>query len=111
MSGAVAERPRTEPAETGSTEAASTPPDATRHRHGARLGVYVDDVYRVQAGADGDTLTTDRAFLLFACEVGRSFDRLVVFGRTVRGDGRADYALPAGVELVELPHYEGLQRL
>lgn len=74
----------------------------------ARLGIYVDDVYRVDGGG---RVSTDRAFLLFACEVGRRFDRLVLFGRTVRDDGRADYVLPAGVELAPLPHYADLKNL
>jgi glycosyltransferase involved in cell wall biosynthesis len=74
----------------------------------ARLGIYVDDVYRV----DGDgRISTDRAFLLFACEVGTRFDRLVLFGRTNPGEGESDYVLPEGVELVRLPHYADLKHV
>ena len=73
-----------------------------------RLGVYVDDVYRVNGTG---RVSTDRAFLLFACEVGRSFDQLVLFGRTQAGEGEADYMLPAGVELERLPHYGNLKHL
>ena len=74
----------------------------------ARLGVYVDDVYRIDAAG---RVSADRAFLLFACEVGRRFERFVLFGRTVRSDTPADYFLPVGTEVVELPHYSSLNRL
>jgi glycosyltransferase involved in cell wall biosynthesis len=78
---------------------------------GGRLGVYVDDVYRVLETTDGEQVSVDRAFLLFACEVGRHFDGIVLFGRTVRSGTPADYVLPRGVELVELPHYAKLDKL
>jgi glycosyltransferase involved in cell wall biosynthesis len=73
-----------------------------------RLGVYVDDVYRVREEAEGRTISVDRAFLLFVCEVGLYFDRLVLFGRTLRTNELSDYVLPASVELAELPHYSKL---
>lgn len=73
-----------------------------------RLGIYVDDVYRVDATG---RVSTDRAFLLFACEVGQRFDKLVLFGRTPPDEGEADYMLPAGVELERLPHYQNLKHL
>jgi glycosyltransferase involved in cell wall biosynthesis len=76
-----------------------------------RLGIYVDDVYRVVARAEGRRISTDRAFLLFACEVGRRFDALVLFGRTIHSDQPADYLLPSDVELAELPHYSQLGKL
>ncbi len=66
--------------------------------------MYVDAVYR-RAGA---RVSTDRAFLLFAAEVGSRFDGLVLFGRTIETPEGADYELPPDVELVELPHYESL---
>jgi glycosyltransferase involved in cell wall biosynthesis len=70
--------------------------------------VYVDDVYRV-ARVDGERrVTTDRAFLLFACEVGSHFDRLLLLGRAVEDGTAADYALPPRAELVPLPHYPSL---
>jgi hypothetical protein len=71
-----------------------------------RLGIYVDDVYRI--GGDG-RISSDRAFLLFACEVGRRFDRLTVFGRAVRSPTPADYRLQPEVELIGLPHYDDLK--
>jgi glycosyltransferase involved in cell wall biosynthesis len=73
----------------------------------SRLGIYVDDVYRVDRTG---RISTDRAFLLFACEVGRAFDELALFGRTVEDDQPADYVLPEGVGLVPLPHYEDLKQ-
>lgn len=75
---------------------------------GGRLGIYCDDVFHRDSAA---RISSDRAFLLFACEVGRHFDRAVLFGRTVRSEQRADYTLPARVELVELPHYANLRQL
>ncbi|HYX88988.1 MAG TPA: glycosyltransferase [Gaiellaceae bacterium] len=76
-----------------------------------RLGIYVDDVYRVVARPDGAEVSVDRAFLLFACEIGRRFERLVLFGRTMRTSVPADYVLPREVELAALPHYSNLRRL
>ena len=49
--------------------------------------------------------------MLFACEVGRHFDGLVLFGRTEHGDRAADYTLPPDVDLVELPFYPDLRQL
>ena len=76
-----------------------------------RLGVYVDDVYRVRLDGRNRSISTDRAFLLFACEVGRRFDALALFGRTLYSAQPADYVLPGGVDLVELPHYADLRQL
>jgi glycosyltransferase involved in cell wall biosynthesis len=73
-----------------------------------RLGVYVDDVYRIDRAG---RISADRAFLLFACEVGRAFASLTLFGRTVESEEPADYVLPAGVRLVRLPHYPNLHHL
>ena len=75
-----------------------------------RLGVYVDTVYSM-TGRDGKTLSTDRAFMLFAAEVAGELDRFVVFGRAVRADEPADHELPAGTEIVELPAYPNLTQL
>jgi glycosyltransferase involved in cell wall biosynthesis len=76
-----------------------------------RLGVYVDDVYRVVEDDSGTRVSSDRAFLLFAHEVAQHFDDLVVFGRAARSDEDADYVLPLGIRLVSLPHYANLRRL
>ncbi len=75
-----------------------------------RLGIYVDDVYRV-AGGPGSLITVDRAFLLFACKVGARFDACLLFGRALHSSEPADYVLPPEVRLVELPHYRDLTRL
>lgn len=76
-----------------------------------RLGIYDDVVYRVEEHAGRRRITTDRAFLLFACEVGRHFDGFVVFGRALTSPAAAEYVLPDGIELVRLPYYERLTRL
>lgn len=69
-----------------------------------RLGIYVDAVFR----RDGSRVSTDRAFLLFAAEVGSRFEGLVLFGRTLDTPEAADYDLQDAAELVELPHYTSL---
>jgi glycosyltransferase involved in cell wall biosynthesis len=76
-----------------------------------RLGVYADNVYWVVEESGERRISADRAFLLFVCEVGRRFDRLLMFGRTVHSQTDADYILPRGVELAELPHYSNLSHL
>jgi glycosyltransferase involved in cell wall biosynthesis len=77
------------------------------HSSKTRLGIYVDDVYRVdQRGL----ISSDRAFLLFACEVGSGFEALVLFGRALSSATPADYVLPAGVTLVRLPFYSDVKR-
>jgi glycosyltransferase involved in cell wall biosynthesis len=76
-----------------------------------RLGIYDDVVYRVEEHAGRRRITTDRAFMLFACEVGRHFDGFVVFGRALTSTSAAEYVLPDGLELVPLPYYERLTRL
>jgi glycosyltransferase involved in cell wall biosynthesis len=76
-----------------------------------RLGVYNDDVYRLVAAGDETRVSADRAFLLFACEVGEGFERLVLLGRTVDDGSTADYLLPAGTEVAPLPHYDDLFQL
>jgi glycosyltransferase involved in cell wall biosynthesis len=73
-----------------------------------RLGVYNDDIYRVSEVAGETRLSADRAFLLFASEVGTHFEGLALLGRAVRTEVPADYLLPPEVELIELPHYEDL---
>jgi glycosyltransferase involved in cell wall biosynthesis len=75
-----------------------------------RLGIYLDDVYRIVTGNGGRRFSTDRSSLLFMTEVGRSFDELVLFGRAVEATTDAEYVMPEEVELVELPHYSSLNR-
>jgi glycosyltransferase involved in cell wall biosynthesis len=76
-----------------------------------RLGVYVDDIYRVVGDAGQQRVSSDRAFLLFAYAVSRHFDELVLFGRATQSTEDADYVLPGEVRLVSLPHYANLRRL
>lgn len=64
----------------------------------------MDAVFR----RSGARVSTDRAFLLFAAEVGARFDGLVLFGRTLDTPEAADYDLHEAAELVELPHYTSL---
>ena len=84
---------------------------ASERKTARQLGVYVDDVYLVQERKGRRTISVDRAFLLFVSEVGRHFDRLVLFGRTLRTDEQADYVLPESVDLAPLPHYAKLSRI
>ena len=76
-----------------------------------RLGVYVDDIYRVVDHPDRQRISSDRAFLLFAYAVSRHFDELVLFGRATESKEDADYVLPGEVRLVSFPHYANLRRL
>ena len=70
-----------------------------------RLGVYADLVYR----REGETLSTDRAFIHFVTGLAPLVDELVLFGRLDPQPRRSPYALPSeGVRLVALPHYPSL---
>jgi glycosyltransferase involved in cell wall biosynthesis len=84
------------------------PSSSSGTRAPGRLGVYIDDVYWKTGPEARPRLSSDRSFVLFLCEVGSRFDGFVLFGRTVSGDRDADYLLPPGVGLVELPHYSKL---
>ncbi len=75
------------------------------------LGIYVDLEYQVRDGARGPRIWTTRAFMLFACEVGRHFDGTVLLGRTSRTAPPGPFELPGHVRLVELPHYANLRSL
>ena len=72
---------------------------------GERLGVYLDDVYRVSGPPGSPTVSSDRSFLTFVTALGERFDELAVFGRTVHSAEASEYVLPAGTRLVALPHY------
>jgi len=89
----------------------TAPLAGTTHPVSNRLGVYVDDIYRVVNHAVGQRVSSDRAFLLFAYAVSRHFDELVLFGRATQSDKDADYVLPGEVRFVSLPHYANLRRL
>ena len=77
-----------------------------------RLGVYQDGPFRIIDDGSEQRLvpvSSDRAFLRFAREVGSSFDSTVLFvrARHVADDG-GDLELDADVGFVELPYYESL---
>lgn len=77
-------------------------PTAGRTIQTLQVGLYADLLYR----RDGETLTTDRAFVQFALGLAPRVGELVVFGRVDPEPGRTHYALPAdGVRFVPLPHY------
>jgi glycosyltransferase involved in cell wall biosynthesis len=80
-----------------------------------RLGLYVDDVYRLIETPEGQVISTDRSFLVFAAEVAERFDALVLFGRTVGSEpgveAGVEHQLPARTVLIELPHYEDLTQI
>ncbi len=82
-------------------------------RNLGRLGVYVDAPYRVAEGPEGTRVwadPVDHAFLLFSCEVGKRFERLVLFGRQ-RQQSAQELPLPQGVEVAPLPDYPSLAHL
>jgi glycosyltransferase involved in cell wall biosynthesis len=67
-----------------------------------RLGLYTDVIYR----SDGETLSTDRAFIRFVTSMPPRIEELVLFGRLDPEPGRSPYPLPRErVRLVPLPHY------
>lgn len=76
-----------------------------------RLGLYVDDVYRLVPSEGREVISSDRAFIVFAAEVATQFDGLLLFGRAVRGPGEIEHELPPTTRLVELPYYEDLTQL
>ncbi len=74
-----------------------------------RVGVYVDDVYRVTAHGSEDVVSTDRAFMIFAAEVVRALDaHMVVIGRAEISDVPFEHTLPSRTEIVHLPRYDEL---
>lgn len=48
---------------------------------------------------------------MFAVEVGRAFDRVVLFGRTLRGQAPPEYLPLVNVDVVELPYYTSIRDL
>ena len=80
----------------------------------SRLGIYVDAVFHVDSGGDKPQVLVDpvdSAFLLFAAEVGKRFDRLVLFGRTRTGAPLRDWVPLEGVEIARLPYYPSLRNV
>jgi glycosyltransferase involved in cell wall biosynthesis len=67
-----------------------------------RLGIYTDMLFR----ADGDTISTRRAFVRFIAALPPRVEEVVIFGRLDPEPGRFPYELPrADVRFVALPHY------
>ncbi len=66
-----------------------------------RLGVYADTAYR----CDGETLSTQQAFVRFVMGLSSRVDELVLFGRLDPSPGRTHYVVPDSVRFVPLPHY------
>lgn len=80
----------------------------------ARLGIFAEGLYRSVDTPEGRRvagISAVHAFLLFASEVGLQFGRVLLLGRGARREIPADYLLPPGVELLELPYYASLRRL
>jgi glycosyltransferase involved in cell wall biosynthesis len=71
-----------------------------------RVAVYSDFPYR----RDEHGLSCGESFVLFACRLATSVERLVLVGRLDPEAGRAAYALPPGVGFAPLPHYATLAR-
>jgi glycosyltransferase involved in cell wall biosynthesis len=70
-----------------------------------RLGVYADLAYR----REGETLSADRAFILFATKLAPRLGEIILFGRLDPEPGRSFYPLPREcVRFVPLPHYDRL---
>jgi len=76
-----------------------------------RLGVYIDAIYDLVEGPPGRSISTDRSFLLFVCEVGAGFDSLCLFGRARRVENEAEYVIPASTRFVPLPYYPNLRQI
>jgi glycosyltransferase involved in cell wall biosynthesis len=77
----------------------------------ARLGLYVDVIYRKVEHESGARYSTDRAFILFASEVASHFESLTVFGRVTQALEDSEYVLGEGTRVVALPFYSNLRRL
>ena len=94
-----------------SEPAVTTPNEAVEARSDSRLGLYLDVVYRAVEAPGGARFSTDRAFILFACEVAKHFRSLTVFGRVLSSAEPSEYPLAEGTEVVALPYYTNLRRL
>jgi glycosyltransferase involved in cell wall biosynthesis len=67
-----------------------------------RLGIYTDMLFR----ADGETISTRRAFVRFVAALPPRVEEVVILGRLDPEPGRFPYELPrAGVRFVALPYY------
>jgi glycosyltransferase involved in cell wall biosynthesis len=79
-----------------------------------RLGLYVDASFRRGGTAGAPALfrgAGDFGFMHFAAAVGAGFDRFAVIARETEDEDEAPNQLPAGIELIPLPHYPSLRRV
>lgn len=102
-------RPAHEPGEVP----AVTPPARLRVGDAeTRLGLYIDAVYHREPDLDSaplETMAETLPFLLLACETGRHFGQLVLFGRRAEDPSLGFFVLPGQPDLVALPHYDSLR--
>jgi glycosyltransferase involved in cell wall biosynthesis len=79
-----------------------------------RLGLYLDSSFR-RGTVDGRPRlyrgSGDFGFLHFAAAVGARFERFAVIARSTDDATETPNLLPAGIELVPLPHYRSLRDL
>lgn len=79
-----------------------------------RLGLYLDSSFR-RGTVDGEPRlyrgSGDFGFLHFAAAVGAHFERFAVIARSTEDAAETPNLLPAGIELVPLPHYRSLRDL
>ena len=67
-----------------------------------RVGVYSDMVFR----ADGEGLSTDKAFIRLVAALAPRLGEVVLFGRLDPRPGRAPYEVPTDhIRFAPLPHY------
>jgi glycosyltransferase involved in cell wall biosynthesis len=73
-----------------------------------RLGIYADLLYR----SDGQTISTDHAFVEFVLNLPPRVNELVIFGRLSPDRDRAPYAMSRpSVRFVPLPYYPSARDL
>ncbi len=71
----------------------------------SRLGIYFELPFRRDEGG----FSTHVPFIRFVLALRPHFDGLVLIGRVDPEPGREPYAVPDGVEVAALPHYESLE--
>jgi glycosyltransferase involved in cell wall biosynthesis len=73
-----------------------------------RVGVYTDMLFR----RDGQTLTTDKAFIRLVAALAAGVGEVVLFGRLAPQPGRSPYEVPEEhIRFVPLPHYARVTHL
>ncbi len=83
-------------------------------REAKRLGLYLDSSFR-RGMVDGEPRlyrgSGDFGFLHFAAAVGAHFELFAVIARRTEDAAETPNLLPAGIELIPLPHYQSLREL